>query len=329
MGISTSLFAMDDSDLTGGTPFQILTHIPLELHPDQIQTSDPKAPFELQIFRLNHGTLEHVVGLPIKISHLAANSVRLEAVLKNSHFEINHGSDPYKIVADVPSIGKSQLIFQSDSPGGQALGIWQIAHRAKNKLETEIGLGFWNSTLTFLWPEEADYYSFGQVHISRGDHWDVVGHEMGHAIYDMGGLGTFGGGMHKIDECYSEELALSEGWASFFSGWVSVDLNDADAKFEYMVPRRAPIRFETIPANVCLGERNEWRVTGFFWDLIDLHDDGEKSQESFARIWKALEGSQVSSTLAARTRLEQSGLDRFALQIVWDLNFGASSPSSL
>jgi hypothetical protein len=214
-----------------------------------------------------------------------------------------------------------ELTFREESDGGQPLGIWRVASKAKARLAEAIGLQFWSNPIEFVWPADGDYYSFGTVHLTRGDHWDVVGHEMGHGIYDLGKLGAFGGGSHKIDECYSEALALSEGWASYFSAWVNVDLADSDAKFEFMVPRRAPLRFEAIPGDVCNGPTNEWRVTGFLWDLVDFSADNEASEEPFSRLWRALQGSRTSGARSASRLFESAGIPRSVLDLVWDLNF--------
>jgi hypothetical protein len=94
-----------------------------------------------------------------------------------------------------------------------------------------------------------------------------------------------------------------------------------------MVPRRAPIQFENIPADVCKGESNEWRVTGFFWDMVDLHQDGEAMNESFARLWNAMKGSRVSTASEAMLQLEKSGIDANNLRTVWNLNFQTSAPN--
>lgn len=314
----------DDSDLSGAPGNRISAAVPLELHADEIRVirTRQRDSLQVEVLREDHGQLKPVDGLRITVQRCApGGKTRVDAELSQSRYAVTNGKNTYRIIDQIPCSGHVQLIFRSGSNGSQALGIWSIARIAELKLQATTGLSFWKAPIKFVWPAEADYYNWGEVHISRGDHWDVVGHELGHAIYDLGDLGDWGGGQHKIDECYSTSLALSEGWASFFSAWLSVDAADGDAKFEYMVPRRAPIRFETIPADVCRSEKNEWRVTGFFWDLYDLHEDGEKANESFARMWKALSGSRVPSSSAARARLRDAGLDPSLLELAWVLNF--------
>jgi hypothetical protein len=250
-------------------------------------------------------------------------------VLAHPQFSISSpgfGAQPYEFLAEVSCEGRARLILRGDSDSGQALGIWQVAWKAQAKIAASVGLGFWTRPVMFSWPSDGDYYTGGVVHLTRGDHWDVVGHEMGHAIFDLGRLGVMAGGQHKIDECYTEALALSEGWASFFSAFVSLSRDDPDARFEFLVPRRAPIRIENVPADVCAGESNEWRVAAFFWDLLDTHADGETLERSFEELWRPLEGGLVGSSSQAVRRLVNQGVvsqDQAAL--VWRLNFLLSS----
>lgn len=88
-----------------------------------------------------------------------------------------------------------------------------------------------------------------------------------------------------------------------------------------MVKRRAPIRFENVPADVCGKSTNEWRVIGFFWDLVDTHDDGESTSEAFSRLWKDLFRTKSGSPALARERLRVSGWDSRQLREIWNLNF--------
>ncbi len=314
---------VDDSDLAPPTRIHDLVpgSVPLELAPDSIETGSATGPLSIQLLREDHGKLVEIEGLELKPETKCIEKVRVSAKLETKRFLVSDGSQTYFIAFDAPCSGTVKAIFRSDSSGGQALGIWQIARRAEKKLESSVDMSFWASSIRFIWPSDGDYYSFDRVHVTRGDHWDVVGHELGHAIYDQGEIGTSPGGEHKIDECYSAALALSEGWASFFSAWLSVDPADPDAKFEYMVPRRAPLRFETIPSDVCRGEKNEWRVTGFFWDLLDLHDDGETANETFAQLWNPLLRSDIRTTSDAAARLKANGVDPAIVDLVWKLNF--------
>ncbi len=345
-----SLSWADDSDISAtqkGTIGQMLASEteapPLALSPDEVTLSEKgDGPLEIQILRMDHDAWTPVSGLELKSPTFENLSFRTDAdgktslpgclnsggdvnwtaELSNEKFKIARSShENYSIHFGTPCHGTAEIRFKSETNAGQVLGIWQVAQHAHDKLKEAVRMDFWKARLNFIWPAQADYYMFGEVHLTRGDHWDVIGHEMGHGIYDMAKIGAFGGGQHKIDECYSPELALSEGWASFFSAWVTLDLADADAHFEFMVPRRAPIRIENVPLDVCRGERNEWRVSSFFWDLVDLHADGETSTESFARIWNTLLNKNVSKTSAARVQLEKAGFDAALMATVWDLNF--------
>ncbi len=213
------------------------------------------------------------------------------------------------------------LIFDSESPEGQAVMIWEVGHRAVSKFSMIDRLEFWGGPLHIEWPSGGDYYSWGTVHLTRGDHWDVVGHEMGHAIYDRANIGTFGGGQHFIDRCYTNSLALSEGWASFFSAWVSLELEDSNAQFEFMVPRRAPLGVEHVPDDVCEGPTNEWRVYTFLWDVIDHNDDGEVSQMEFQAYWDVVYNQNVRSIRQQMRLLVQSGESASGLDHIWRHNF--------
>lgn len=216
---------------------------------------------------------------------------------------------------------QNKFIFNHDSHAGQAMGIYSIVTKAYSKFK-EIGRdSFWGRKLDVIFPSDGDYYSYRTVHLTKGHYWDVVGHELGHAIYDMAKIGAWGGGSHRIDECYSNSLALSEGWASFFSAWVSVDLSDPDAKFEYMVKRRAPLEIEHVPADVCIGPNNEWRVYTFLWDIIDVNQDNESLNQSFQVLWDLTFKKNFKSIDALRDHLAHSGLvDPILLNVVYDQN---------
>ena len=334
----------DDSDLTA-YPFQGRRAVSANLSPDVVEAAPSEdGATTVQFVRLVKGATTFVTGLPLGIEARwfwgsdqalgttgswgelsipdcpPGESKEITATLEDPYFSVESGRSAYRMTVAVPCGNNVRLTMNEDSDSGQALGIWQIAYWAKVKLSATVGLEFWRNAIPFSWPADADYYSWGTVHISRGDHWDVVGHEMGHAIYDQAGIGAFGGGQHFIDRCYSGAMALSEGWASYFSAWLSVAPDDADAKFEYMVPRRAPIRFENIPEDVCAGPTNEWRVNGFFWDFIDLND-GEASAEDFARVWAALLNGNARDAAAAAQRIVDAGFDPVFVDGIWQLNF--------
>ncbi len=335
--------SLHESDIAGAAPVRVRS-VSSVLAPDRL-VSDPSpgvtGALELQLVREARGLDAGISGVEFQTSEgkfitnaggsasirtgcAAGGSFELKARLSNRYFSIQNNSDgrTFELKAQVPCQGRVRMGWDQATDAGQVLGIWQVAESARRKINSELGLGFWSRAVAFVFPADGDYYYLGKVHVTRGDHWDVVGHELGHAIYDIGSIGSSEGGQHKIDECYSPTLAFSEGWASFFSAWVGVELTDTDAKFEYMVPRRAPLRFESIPADVCAGQSNEWRVTGFLWDLIDLSRDGEAVESPFSVFWGSLLGSRVRSAEAAVRAFVRSGAAREAeVRAVWEQNF--------
>jgi hypothetical protein len=166
--------------------------------------------------------------------------------------------------------------LEKGSKNAEAAFIHDVYNRALRLFEREqMDLSWWSHTIKTVWPGSGDYYSFYTVNLTGAQQWDVNGHEIGHAIYDQALNANSTGGQHKIDECYNGTLAFSEGFATFFSGAVHLQRNDEDARFgPYLVPRRAPIRMENTPADVCPGNRNEWRVSSVLWDVYDTHADG-------------------------------------------------------
>ncbi|MBI3551165.1 MAG: hypothetical protein HY077_01500 [Elusimicrobia bacterium] len=206
------------------------------------------------------------------------------------------------------------------SPSAQSdnakLGVLHLTYlSALDFLKREADVDWWTNALTINWPGDADFFSpWGwSLDLTDATHWDVVLHELGHAVQAGSMQARSAGGSHKIDECYSPELAWSEGFASFFAAAVRFDRNDADAKFQFMVPRRAPIRVENVPDDVCKGEASEWRVFAGLWDLIDAHEDGlDRFAMGFPELWKSLRGQSMGSMTEAWTliakRIEPSKL---------------------
>ncbi len=190
-----------------------------------------------------------------------------------------------------------------------------------------VPLDWWKRQITTVWPGRGDYYTNYTVNMTGAEQWDVNGHEIGHAIYHQALNAASRGGRHKIDDCYHETLALSEGFATFFSGAVHLQKNDPDARFDqYLVPRRAPIRIENVPEDVCAGAGNEWRVASVFWDVYDYHvDGGEKLGVGLKTIFAAL-GRQDRPTARgigdAYARLKEAlpASEHIALQQIFSYN---------
>ncbi len=254
----------------------------------------------------------------------AGGSAELRFELSNRYWKLSRYSwqgPKLESLAGNLDAGSTQL--EAGSANAQAAYIHEIYNRALSLFEREgIALDWWNRQLDTVWPANGNYYTRGTVNLSNAEWWDVNGHEIGHALHDQGINGQMGGGQHKIDECYTSNLAWSEGFASFFSAAVSLERDDADAKFEYMVPRRAPLRFENMPGDVCGGPTNEWWTTATLWDLYDSHNEQDDQVTlGFDQIWGALAksngkksvGSMVDAYVLIKDKAEigqQSALQR-------------------
>lgn len=198
-----------------------------------------------------------------------------------------------------PFAGGTDAGHLSPVPGTEnaKLGVLHLTYvEAIDFLSREGTTDWWKKPLTVVWPGGADYYTSWTLHLTDPLAWDVVLHELGHAVMAGAMNARGGGGSHKIDECYSQGLAWSEGWATYFAGAVRLSPDDADAKFEFLVPRRAPIRLENVPADVCRGPNNEWRVAAGLWDLTDRHADaGDAITLPFKTLWSGFTGGATGS----------------------------------
>lgn len=334
-----------DQNLDTSAPY-----IPLEgsndfFYPDQTNYTKLKNSNEIQVeilLNLPHGEkvtvgeLTHDIFLGFKRRSLGENStqavfedckslqgklLRAETPLSHPLWGLeNHKSDEYELFYKAKCGYKTQLVFDYKSFGGGAITLWYTMDKIVKKLKSIDRFDFWQEKLYIVWPDGGNFYDYTKVHIDKAWMWDIVGHEIGHAIYDRANVGIGAGGVHFIDRCYSENLAFSEGWASFFSAWVFLDLNDSQAAFEYMVPRRAPLGVEHIPSDVCQGPGNEWRVFTFLWDIIDHHEDGESMKIPFQELWDLTRELKARSVVKVKETLLKAGYDPVLLEILWKQN---------
>ncbi len=230
-------------------------------------------------------------------------AVKARFTLGNDRWLLKKGRKAYSwespelTLVEASVIDAGEIVLPKGLPSSEAAwihGTLSLALQAFS--DREIDISWWNQ-VGINWPARGDYYSWGEVNLTEPYQWDVIGHEFGHAVFHIGSNSRSSGGQHKIDECYAKTLAWSEGFATFFAAVCHLDRNDPDAKFQFLVPRRAPIRLENVPADVCESEKNEWRVGSALWDLYDLHGDGTDSVAyDFDRIWKWMrDGNRMAS----------------------------------
>lgn len=189
------------------------------------------------------------------------------------------------------------------------LGVLHLNYlRAVDFLEREADAKWWDKQLLVRIPGQADYFepwNFA-LELTNAEAWDVDLHELGHAVMNGAMRTAPAGGEHYIDRCYSPALAWSEGWATFFAAAVRLRRDDPDARMgEHMVPRRAPIRIENVPADVCQGAGSEWRVSAALWDLYDSHvDGGDSAALGFLKLWQGIRSGRTDGIAAVWSLLE-------------------------
>lgn len=315
--------AINDIDLAGTSEKRVLFNSS-KVAPDRVESAPARdGHTSARLVILKDGIRRELPSINFDFSRLCSKgqkSFEASALAKSERFVIQDRS-VYEFAFAGTCGHAHTLVYEEKSAAGELAGVWDIAKGAEEKMQAAGIIDMWQRQIKIIFPADGDYYSGDRVRVTKGYQWDVVGHELGHAIYDQARMGSFGGGPHRIDECYSEALALSEGWASFFAAWLKVKRDDVDAKFEYMVPRRAPLRFEHVPGDVCQGPRNEWRVTAFLWDLLDLNRDDEEVEKTFAHLWQATANKRSRNISQMKDHIIASGLNPEAVEAVWEKNF--------
>jgi len=90
-------------------------------------------------------------------------------------------------------------------------------------------------------------------------------------------------------QCYTNGLALTEGFANFIAYWVQLDRTTGS-------PAVSSYNFnlETLPDDVCKGQTNEMRVAATFWDTYDYWNDGPDPNSKFDGLYYLNQAAPVS-----------------------------------
>jgi hypothetical protein len=170
--------------------------------------------------------------------------------------------------------------FGNQSYSGTYKGAYEIFDYLENGHAYWEGQGYDHGLATCIWPDSGTYVEGSngyRIHIVDGDEMDedVILHEYGHSIM-YGIYGSFppdAGGSHYWTGHYNEELALSEGWATYASCIVSNDqfYDDTTDVIIHINVENASDGSEWDGGGN--GEDTESAVCGLLWDIYDAHND--------------------------------------------------------
>ncbi len=192
-----------------------------------------------------------------------------------------------------------------------ALWIFEAVRKANDFCTRHgIALSRGDKQIRLIWPsEKGETCSVGvDIHVAphRAGHRDIIIHEIGHILMSTySRIPRGAGGRHRIDKSYNEQLAWSEGWATFFAACVLYEDGEAEPMLHNF---GGGISIEDIPESIPTGDRNEMRVAAALWDLYDVVQDGSDNIGiHFADIWEVLAESRGRPV---------SGFRQFALLLV-------------
>jgi hypothetical protein len=125
------------------------------------------------------------------------------------------------------------------------------------------------------------------------DEWDdaVILHELGHFVASVYSRDDSPGGRHD-GTAVEPRLAWSEGWASFFAGWVRGTPSLLDVRLNRVsrLDLEAPGASAVFGGEALEGLISDHLVAAVLWDLWDAEADGEHASLDAAALFGALYG---------------------------------------
>jgi len=126
---------------------------------------------------------------------------------------------------------------------------------------------------------------------------DVVSHELAHTVNK--GYWVFpqnSGGPHDLTNCFTDGLALTEGFANFVAYWIEHNANSTNPIMPF-----TGMNLDTLPASItCTNETNEMRVAATFWDLFDIGFESGANDDSNDSMHFNNRGTVLSKYLGTR-----------------------------
>ena len=248
-------------------------------------------------------------------------SARLKFLFDDNGRQIyNHIGQPFHFEFDVPCGTEVDVTFTADQK--DLVDAWAAMAEVTNRITPlfPAGVDFRPFRIVYpRWPGETSD-SAEDVELQRSYaperglefyYQFTLRHELGHQVAQRLSLFQGGGPQHYLDQCYSPDLALVEGWADFFAAWMVGDFVEDQPGF--------PGMFILNPVGdfYCHGYTNETRTAAFLWGLFDRSTAHGTIRLDPALFFQAFQNRSFSSPEELRDALPELGVTKEQSDALW------------